>query len=140
MWKAMILACAVGLACMGGDRAAAAPQQDPPRLPQAISTSELQRYGDMLKLSDDQRHAVEIEYERYLDEFEPLRAEMIEVAVRHARYSETEQELTASLPGFVARAQAADEGLFLNVQPLLVEAQEAALERVRSTRRRTMLT
>lgn len=118
---------------------ARAQKPDAPRIPQAISDSELHRYSDLLGLSDDQRHAAEGEYERYLDDFEPLRVEMIELAVRYPPYSLSEPVLIKALPGFVAVTRSADEALFARIEPLLIDAQRPALLRVRMLRERTLL-
>jgi len=136
MWK-VIAACVLVLANIAHH--ALAIDREPPRVPLAISGIELQRYAGLLNLSDDQRHAIELEYEKYLDAFEPLRAEMIELAVRTPRYTQPGDELITSLPALVARARALDEGWFQSIEPLLIDTQRSALERVRTIRRRTML-
>ena len=74
--RAFLLTVVTTLAIAAGKVHAQRP--DSPRVPQPISVTELQRYGDILGLSDGQRLAVEAAYDDYLDEFDPLRREMIE--------------------------------------------------------------
>ncbi len=112
---------------------------DAPRVPRAMSDAQIQRWCDMLGVSDDQRHAIELEFEQYLDDFEPLRTEMADLAVRHPRFGRTDLDLVRQLPALVARTRAADEALFTRIDAILIESQRQSLPRVRMQRERTML-
>lgn len=118
---------------------ACAQRPEVPRVPRAITDSQLQKYCDQLALSDEQRHAVELEFERYLDDFEPLRAEMSAAAIQNPKFTETDIELMRELPAFVARTQAADEVLFARMDALMIDAQRDCMRRIRMLRERTLL-
>jgi hypothetical protein len=111
-----------------------------PRLPQAISASELARFGDLLSLSAEQRSAAERRFEEYLDQFEPLRVQMIEVAVEYPGEGSdpADREFLRRVPGFVASVRELDAALFSDIEKLLTDTQRPALPRVRLLRERTL--
>src|SRR5687767_11012431 len=117
--RAFLLTLVTTLAIAAG--ATHAQRPDFPRVPQPINVTELQRYGDILGLSDGQRLAAEAAYDDYLDEFDPLRREMIEAAVANPQFWGGGEAFTAMLPAFVARVQALDESLLARVDAMLAD-------------------
>jgi transposase len=114
-----------------------------PRVPDPIRMAELSRYFALLGLSDEQRFAVEAAYEAYLDDFEPLRREMRELAVKHPGRAQRasdrlprETDLIAALPGFIGQVRELDDEFLRRVESMITPDQAAALPRIRLLRER----
>lgn len=110
------------------------------RVPTPITSADLSRFGDVLRLSDEQRLAAAGLFEEYLDQFEGLRAEMLEIAVQYPRRGGwgSDEEFLKRLSPSVANARALDETFFDRVAPLLTHAQREELGRVRAMRERAL--
>ncbi len=107
------------------------------RLPRPITFTDLDRYGDRLGLSMQQRHLLDAELEQYRGEFAELRDEMIEVAIRYPRMRRSD-EFIRHIPGFVRRTQALDDEFFHAIKPILTESQQASLPQVQMMRERSL--
>ena len=115
-------------------------QTELPRIPQPMRYSDLTRYMEALNLSDEQRRAVENHYESYIDEYEALRPEMIEITVQFPQQGSegSDENFIRRLPTFVSSVRALDDGLLARIESLLTPAQREALPPVRAHRERLM--
>ena len=114
-------------------------------LPDPIASDDLEEYGKVLGLSDDQMLSVGTHHEQYLAQFEELRKSRIEDFLQEVRsiqptvmFGNCEQvkDLANKLDKLVDRIGSLDRRLFDRMQTVLTEQQLATLPRVREARQR----
>lgn len=115
-------------------------------LPDPISTPELDRYAELLDLSDQQRQAIEPMHSRYLEQFSRLRSDEVEEfleefrGVRRQLFQpsgfETVDRVTRDHRRLMSRIASLDESLFNQIQTVLSDEQTVLLPRARMARER----
>lgn len=106
------------------------------QLPDPISAARLSAYADMLDLSPQQRHALNDLHAPYREEFQKLRESEIEAWLLTVRSGPIGRAYIAKQRDLLARIAALDERFFDSAMEVLAEPQVAALQRVRSLRKR----
>lgn len=143
-WMLML---AVVLAAVVGRAAPAAAQGTENLLPDPISSAELTRYMNRLKLLEPQRQAAATFLDQYKGQFKQLRDNEIEKFMESMRKMQGSSmggmpkraELEALLKDrdrLMTRIQALDDAFFGSLQPLLTEEQMSLLPRARMARER----
>lgn len=111
------------------------------RIPHPISPAELDDYAELLDLSIEQQHAVELRHDAYLDDQAPLRQQMIEViSDLHIRFRTFDDEgiLVERLPQWISRVREFDDRFFADIKDMLTETQRDRMHRLRLRRERDM--